>query len=359
MRISDLAVIAIFSVGVIGCAPPLASVKEGEQANFTRVEVFYGTDRSSSGSTEPAKRYGTGRGDLEYGIAQVSIPHTHKRGELEDPIWWLGEFKADPSKHVALLDAQPVPLSTFQGELRSRVAVPGKGNILVFIHGFNCSFEDAVRRTAQIAHDIPFPGVPVTYSWPSVASAGPIAYHTDEGNVKWTEAHLQAFLTNLKAAVGDGARIHLLAHSMGNRAMSEVLKSMARDDTARPFSQVVLAAPDIDKETFQQQIAPAVVRVATRTTLYASSQDRALMISEVISSYPRAGQSSPPLVFVSGLDTIDATGMDTGVLGHSYIGSKPLVLTDLYYLLRHNMTPAERNLLPQPPTGARYWQFQR
>ena len=333
------------------------SPSSGTQEPYVKVEVLYGTDRQRTGESSPARKYGGRRGQLEYGVAQVSIPSSHRRGELEEPVWWLGEFREDPARHVVLLSADTLSAGEFALRIRERTTPEGKRDVLVFIHGFNVSFEEAVRRTAQIAHDIPFPGTPVSYSWPSTASIGPVGYRTDEGNVKWTEPNLRAFLTRIKASVADDVRVHLLAHSMGNRALSEVLRSMSGDADAAPFSQVILAAPDIDRQTFEEQIAPAVVRMASRTTLYASSTDRALKLSAEISSYPRAGQSDPPLVFVHGLDTIDATGIDTGLLGHSYIGSKPIVLTDLFNLLRFGMTPADRKLRPVAPPDVRYWQF--
>lgn len=102
-----------------------------------------------------------------------------------------------------------------------------------------------------------------------------------------------------------------------------------------------------------------MIRTARRTTLYASSQDRALAISETVHSYARAGQSTQPLVYVPGLDTVDASGIDTSALGHSYFADEPLLLNDLFMLVRHGLRPLERNLRAMPPGQPRYWSFVR
>src|SRR5687768_15723765 len=142
---------------------------------------------------------------------------------------------------------------------------------------------------------------------------------------------------------------------MGNRALTKVLQSLAGDTKTALFNQVVLAAPDIDREVFERDIAPPIVRTASRTTMYASSQDRALMLSDQVHNYVRAGQSQPPLVFVQGFDTVDASGIDTSAFGHSYIADEPLLLNDVFLLIRHNLAPGHRNLRGLPPGQQRYW----
>jgi esterase/lipase superfamily enzyme len=341
--------------------PPLDTVRGRPRGvDFVEVEVFYATDRLRTGSTEPVSFYGTGRGALEYGVASVSIPERHKRGELESPSWWRRIiFSPDPSRYMTLLDVSPMTSSEFRHSVVARTGTASQRNIFVFIHGFNVTFEDAVRRTAQIAYDLQFPGTPITYSWPSQGSTAPFGYTTDENNVEWTEPHLRQFLLDLKAGLSGDVRIHLIAHSMGNRALTKVLQSLGGNTKTALFNQVVLAAPDIDREVFERDIAPAMVRTAARTTMYASSQDRALMLSEKVHSYVRAGQSHPPLVFVQGMDTVDASGVDTSTLGHSYLADEPLLLNDLFLLIRHNLAPGDRNLRGLPPGQQRYWSFLR
>jgi esterase/lipase superfamily enzyme len=345
-----MAILALAGCAAVPTAPPTPG--------FVKVEVLYATDRAKTGSARPAEMYGKGRGTLEQGVAEVSIPHTHRAGELESPSWWSFEASPDPAKHVVVMSARALDAEDFARAI-GRTTLPGQRNVLVFVHGFGTSFEDAVRRTGQIAYDLKFPGTPIAYSWPSQGTYNPLGYTTDETNAEWTEPHLKQFLLDLRRSTGSGAKIHLVAHSMGSRALTKVLRSIAADNKEAIFNQVVLAAPDIDREVFVRDIAPAILTIAQRTTLYASSQDKALKLSEEIHNYPRAGQSDPPLVLVRGLDTVDASSVDTSAVGHSYFAEEPLLLKDVFMLICQNRGPADRNLRAMTYSGAPYWALQR
>jgi esterase/lipase superfamily enzyme len=123
------------------------------------------------------------------------------------------------------------------------------------------------------------------------------------------------------------------------------------------FDHVVLAAPDIDAGVFLQ-LADHFVKAAGKTTLYASSNDRALSLSKKFHGSPRAGDilDQRPVV-VGGVDTIDASELDTDLLGHSYYGDHKSVVSDLFYLLQ-GITPEKRfGLVQQQCINGLYWKF--
>ena len=103
---------------------------------------------------------------------------------------------------------------------------------------------------------------------------------------------------------------------------------------------------------------PAIRPSADRITLYASSKDRAIDISNDLHGYPRAGESGEHLVVMDGLDTIDASQVDTDLLGHTYFAQTRVLLSDLYLLLQHGQPPAERNLLERQKDTLTYWAIQ-
>ena len=309
------------------------------------------------------RAYGSERGRLELGACEVSIPATHEPGELEGPSLLRLEFVADPAKHIVVVKAEALPYAAFYDELRARVNASPRRDALVFVHGFNVRFEDAARRTAQIAHDLKFAGAPVCYSWPS--QGGLFQYRVDEKNVAWTAVHLRQFLLDLQRESG-AERIHLVAHSMGNRALTEALRligeQLRADRHAGPvFHQVVLTAPDIDAGYFRDTIAPAITATAERVTLYASSKDRALLVARLLDQAPRAGDSGRELIVLPGLETIDVSEVDLSLLGHAYYGDNQTVLDDIRLLLR-TAAPAETRpgLVRHPgPEGRTYWTLER
>jgi esterase/lipase superfamily enzyme len=335
--------------------PPMAT---GEEP-YEIVEVFYGTDRNRrAGVDDPRWIYGGDRGELRLGTLEVSIPKDHRMGELEAPRWWRLEFRPDPEKHVVLLSVDEMPGDDFARRLRERIDETEHREAFVFVHGYNVDFDEAARRTAQIAYDIHHDLVPLLFSWPSRGTVA--GYPADETNVAWAEPDLREFL-ELVAERSRAAEVHVIAHSMGNRVLTGVLEDFVQDSRAGEeiprFDQIVLVAPDIDADRFRRTIAPALVPAGERVTLYASARDRALEMSRRFHSYPRIGDLSGGVVVMPGIDLIDATAVDTSLTGHSYFADGDSVLSDLFHLFRQGLPPPRLVLEPVGEDPERYWRF--
>ncbi|MDD5557133.1 MAG: alpha/beta hydrolase [bacterium] len=227
----------------------------------------------------------------------------------------------------------------FLAGIRAINEKPG-GSVFVFIHGYNNEFEDAVGRTAQMAYDLNFPGVPVTYIWPTRKAWSPINYTTSEATVQWTKPHLKEFLKTLAQRTG-AKKIHLIAHSMGSRVLADAVEEVAAECGGGLFDQVILAAPDIDSGVFERDIAPRLSASCGRVTLYASSGDSALKLSKKAPGYPRAGEGGEYLVVTRSVDTIDVSEVDLDLLGsaHGYFSVCRDIINDIYALFRHGLSP--------------------
>ena len=308
-----------------------AAADRAEKDGYHRVKVFYGTNRNRTGETEPNKVYGKTRGSMSYGICEVAIPLTHKVGELEAPKWWKMEFSEDPTKHVVLQKVDSLSWRGVAAQLNDTISQASGKNAFVFVHGYNVAFKDAARRTAQIHHDLKFDGAPIFFSWPSRGEITLTSYTHDETNAKWSYSYLKEFL--IKIATDTKAdNIYLVAHSMGTRVLSNAVAGVISDrpDFKKRFREIILAAPDIDAEIFVNDLAPKLVEASQNTTLYASADDRALQTSrEVHGGYARAGDAGENLIVLDNIDTIDATGVDASLLGHSYFAEVTSILTDI------------------------------
>jgi esterase/lipase superfamily enzyme len=283
----------------------------------------------------------------------------HRLGSLESPSIFRLQFTPDPEKHVVLQEVREYPSDAFFGLLKDDVAqqrAHNKRQALVFVHGFNNSFEYAARRTAQLAHDLQYEGVPIFWSWPSNGEL--IKYTYDETNVRWTESHLEQFLRDI-AGLSGAETIHLIAHSMGNRCLTEALKHLATGGgIPASVREVILAAPDIDADTFRDDIAPKIVGPERRVTLYASSRDKALALSKDLHGGWRAGESGDGIVVVPPVETIDATAVDTSFEGHAYFGDSLSVLADIFHLIRDGKEPSKRfGMVAKVLNGKTYWAF--
>lgn len=334
----------------------------GPSEGYTVVKVYYATDRKPAtgvggqggGTVLDYAGERAADGAVSYGAVEVSIPPNHRFAERELPSIWRLEFHADPEKHMTLLSVDAEPKDRFFQDVAGSVkSSPGK-EAFVFVHGYNVSFQGAAIRTAQLAYDFGFKGAPIFYSWPSRARL--IGYEDDEKTVTQSVEDLRQFLEDVANRSG-ATVIHLIAHSMGNRAFLPAVAELAGDRSFanfRKFQNIVLAAPDVDDDVFTKWVMQ-IKKANTPVTLYVSDRDQALLISHTFfNSQPRAGQGGSNALVIPGVDTIDVSKVSMDALGHTYYGDNPDVVSDLLAFLKGKTAP--RPGLTKVPEGAlAYW----
>jgi esterase/lipase superfamily enzyme len=337
---------------------PAQPKERGASTGFTVVHILYATDRKPQTQQGSLEYLGARSDDgaLSYGSCDVSVPETHVLAEVERPDIWKLEFHPDPEKHIVLQKVESETKAQFLKNVAGMVAAsPGK-EAFVFVHGYNVSFEDAAIRTAQLAYDFGFKGAPIFYSWPSRGSL--FGYLDDEQSVEQTAGNLKQFLQDVAASSG-ATVVHLIAHSMGNRALLPVLAQLAADPQFKDFgkfSTVVFAAPDVDRDVFMQ-LAAQIHKPQTKVTLYVSERDQALAASHLLfHKEPRAGEAGSDTIVLPGLDTVDVSKLSMDALGHSYFGDNRNVVQDLLKFLKGQLAP--RPGLSKVPLGSlAYWQL--
>jgi esterase/lipase superfamily enzyme len=354
-----------------GVGSPAPSAPAPPPEDWDIVPVFYGTDRST---VENDKRldYGSGRGRrLELGRALVTVPKLHKVPAIERP--WairipylnvtLYEEAEDPKTHFTMKEINKLTQDEFLALVRERLAASKtyKDHAFIFIHGYNTSFDYALYRTAQIAYDLKFDGAPFAYSWPS--GGGLASYTYDRESSGQAEPFLKQFVELVIKQTG-AKSVSVIAHSMGNQPTLQVLKDLK---AAKPdgviISQIILAAPDVDRDNFEN-IADSIQGLANGVTLYAAANDRALMVSRnFYGGIPRAGDVPPsgPLV-LPGVDTIDVTAasMDSLGLNHSGYAENNALLADIGLLIQSGTRPpGTRTPTLEEITTAKgpYWRY--
>lgn len=346
--------ITIFDKDAVAVAAAYRAL-EGN-GKFARLKVSYATNRQIK-DDDGKLHYTAESGDLSFGYCYVSIPKDHRMGEMEAPSKLRFEFKPNPEKHIVLMSAAKTSREEFFNDINTLLRSTSGSNAFVFVHGFNVTFEDAARRTAQMAYDLEFNGVPVFFSWPSQGNIP--TYTVDERNIEWAEADLKGFLLDfLRHSQADN--VYVIGHSMGTRALARSIVSIGAEDSvaAKKLKGVILAAPDIDAVVFKRDIAPKLIGTGRNVTLYASSNDRALGLSKKIHGYQRAGETTGELVIVNGMDTIDASNVDTSLVGHTYYGDNRSIISDMHYLLKTQLPVKDRaGLSSVGKEPSLYWIF--
>ncbi len=295
----------------------------------TEVDILVATTREPS--DDPADLYSGERGPrLSYVDLTVSIPPTNVRtiGEVQRPKTAVG----DPEREFVVVAAERLdPAGALTAVSRRAATVPGR-RVMVFVHGYNNRFDDAVFRLAQIVHDSDADVTPVLFTWPSRARL--LSYGYDRESANFSRTELETVLRSLAndKAVGE---VNILAHSMGNWLTMEALRQMAiRDGAISPkISTVMLAAPDVDVDVFREQMRD-IGDSHPEMILFVSGDDRALAVSRRLwQSSQRLGAIDPTIepfrsqIAGSDLTVIDLTEVRTGdSLHHGKFAESPEVV---------------------------------
>jgi esterase/lipase superfamily enzyme len=292
----------------------------------------------------------------------VYVPEAHRFGETGTGFWnRLLRFDLRDDR-LRLQDVKRQERDAFFADIHQAMkAARDDGeqpHALFFLHGFNVTFAGAAIRAAQIGYDLKVPGATAFFSWPSRGSV--TAYPADEASIEASERAITDFIVDF-AANCHAERIHVVAHSMGNRGLLRVLQRIAANAQTRgkvKFGQVFLAAPDVDRDLFLD-LAHHYTDHADRTTLYASDGDFAVHLSSKLHDAPRAGYFMPYTV-APGIDTVAVPYFDIDLLGHSYFAQAEALLHDIHDLMRHNEAPAKRQRITAVVhEGTAFWELRR
>ncbi len=279
-RVRAVVALALLGGLVAGCGgrPYGTLIATAPDPQAGTVDLMVATTRAPV--TQPAGvMFGGSRGlGLDFADIVVSIPPGRAPGEVR----WPTTGPADPTRDFAVLRTDRMTLAEAKANFDRRVrAVPGR-RVLVFVHGFNTRFEEAVYRFAQIVYDSNVKVAPVLFTWPSGGNVTDYVY--DRDSAMYSRDALEKVLQAIADDPNVGS-ISILAHSMGNYVLVELLRQMSIRDRGLPskIRDVMLASPDIDVDVFRRQIA--TIDASPRTTqftLFVSRDDRALGLSSLI-----------------------------------------------------------------------------
>jgi esterase/lipase superfamily enzyme len=227
----------------------------------------------------PGVIFGGARGKgLDFADISVSIPPGHKPGDVEFP----GRPPGDPERDFVTMRVDRMNLAEAKATFNARVArTPGR-KVLIFVHGYNTRFEEAVYRFAQIVHDANVDVAPILFTWPSGGNVTDYVY--DRDSAMYSRDAFETMLAALVANPNVGS-ISILAHSMGNYLTVETLRQMSIRDHGLPskIRDVMLASPDIDVDVFRRQIAEIDASPrSTQFTVFVSRDDKALSLSSFL-----------------------------------------------------------------------------
>ena len=326
-----LATVILVGSVLAGCAARPAGVLTPVDAsvpNAARVDLLVATTRAPS-ADQGILFTGERENRISLTEIAVSIPPSDRRqaGQVQ----WPTTLPPNPETDFATLKVTPLA-GVRQTQAWLKQNVPRNRRVLLFVHGFNNHFDDAVYRLAQIVHDSGADAAPVLFTWPSRGSI--FAYGYDRESANFSRDALEETLRRIASDPGVG-EITVMAHSMGAWLVMETLRQMAIRDgrvTAK-VQNVILASPDVDVDVFATQWR-GVGQPRPRLTVFVSRSDAALKISRRLAgNIDRLGQIDPmsepfhSALEKSGIDVIDLTDLrGSNALNHSKFADNPQVV---------------------------------
>ena len=309
----------------------------------SQIDMLVATTRQPSGN--PATLFNGERSPKPYLTnIVVSIPPKRESGTVQ----WPERLPPNPATDFAVTRVRQID-TVSEGRAWFRQHIIG-GHALVFIHGFNNTYEDSVFRLAQIVHDSGMQATPMLFTWPSRAKL--TAYEYDKESTNYSRTALEQALRVL-AEDPDVKDITILAHSMGTWLAMESLRQMGIRDghVNSKIRDVILASPDIDIQVFAKQY----VEMGTprpKFTIFVSQDDRALAASSLITGrVARLGGINPAeepyrsRLEEAGITAIDLTKVKTGDrLNHGKFAESPEIVQLIGQRLMTGQTLTDSNI---------------
>ncbi len=259
---------------------PVNAIADGT----TQVPILVVTTRQAT-PNNPGTMFSGERGDTtSYAAVTVSVPPDAARtvGQVQ----WPASAPGDPRRDFVTTAARYIDKTEFSSAIDT-MARSGRKRVLVFVHGFNNKFDEAVFRFAQIVYDSRSQAIPVLFTWPSRGELALRAYTYDRESANYSRDALEQLLATLSQDPNI-SEINVVAHSMGNwltmealRARSIQMASAPNRNRADKLKNVFLVAPDVDVDVFRSQIQ-RMGPYRPRTALFVSRDDTALDASKII-----------------------------------------------------------------------------
>jgi esterase/lipase superfamily enzyme len=282
------------------------------------------------------------------------------------------------NEEIRLRVSRRLEPGAFVNEIRQVVDKSPGRSLLIVIHGFRERFPSALRKTAFIASVLDINTPVLVFDWPGDQGSSLRGYRASRQIANQSGADLARALKVIVNEVKPD-NLSLIANSMGGEvvvaAFSDLYKSPQWSDGAGEIAHVVLTAPDVDHNEFDETFKDEIRALADNLTVYVSSNDRALLMSRLINREKRAGEStlSPDMldeaVMISRLidpdsdliSLVDVTPVNRTRNFHNFSLETPEYYDDLYLRLTSQERAPRSRLIyrVRTPDGSEYWVLTR
>ena len=382
-----LVVLVLVGLVLFFYRPTRLALERAEAFRFRRMLVtrlgdqdayrfFYVTNRRLGADDGPLEeRFGNERERvLKFGFFDTELEPTLGLGMIINPTDWF------QNEEIQLRQVQLLEQSEFIAQLRQQVQDSPLRSILINVNGFRERFPSALRKTAFLSHVLDINSPVLVFDWPGDQGSTPRGYRRAQRIAGESGAELAQTLGLIIRQV-QPERLWLVANSMGGEVVVHAFSILYQEadlaDAEVEIEDVVLTAPDVDREEFNNQFKREIAALARNLTVYVSSNDRALLISRVLNRGRRLGEATlnprNPDQFEEAarvlelvepnselITLVDVTPVNRTRNFHNFSLETPEFFDDLFLRLTNTNTPSNRLIYQvRTPDGAVYWVLTR
>jgi esterase/lipase superfamily enzyme len=330
--------------------------------------LFVTNRRFESDDGPLEERFGNAREEiLKFGYFDTKIQPSLGLGMLIDATAWF------QNEEIQLIEVRELEQAAFVRQARTFIQGSPYRSLLVVVHGFKEAFPSALRKTSFLSHVLDVNTPVLLFDWPGNQGSMLRGYRRAHRVAKASGTELARTL-QLIIQVIQPDRLWLIANSMGGQVVADAFEQLYKKadlaDAETEIENVVLTAPDVDHDEFDNQFKQEITALAKNLTVYVSSNDRALLMSRIINRGRRRGEStlSPDQLEEAHrvadlvdpgselITLVDVTPVNRTRNFHNFSLETPEFFDDLYLRLTNSETPRSRLIYQaQAPNGVVYW----
>ena len=329
----------------------------------------YVTNRVPADQAGPVEeRFGSTRGEeLRFGFFDTEIEPSLGLGMLINPTDWF------QNEEIQVRNVEPLARQLFVERMRSLVESSPFRSLLVVVHGFRERFPSALRKTAFLGHVLDINSPVLLFDWPGDQGSSLAGYRRAHQIASESGTELATTLELIIREI-QPERLWVVANSMGAQVVADAFSLLHQQpdlaDAETEIEDVVLTAPDVSHDEFDERFKQEITALAKDLTVYVSSNDRALLVSRLVNRGRRRGESSlspdqlEEAARISELiepdsdliTLVDVTPVNRTRNFHNFSLETPEFFDDLYLRLGNQFTPYSRLLYRiETPDRQVYW----
>ena len=357
------------------------ALRRAENFIFTRMTVsqlgdqgamryFFVTNRQKTNDDEVLEnRFGNQRGtELNFGLFDTRVEPSVGLGMFINPSEWF------QNEEIVVNNMEALQQEAFVTQLRDLVDASPRRSLLIVIHGYRERFPSALRKTSFVGHILDINSPVMVFDWPGDQGSSLRGYRNARNIAAESGAELAKTLELIVRDINPD-RLWLIANSMGGEVVAHAFSHLYQNpefaDAGVEFEDVVLTAPDVSHEEFDNQFKREITSLTKNLTVYVSSNDRALVMSRIVNrGDTRRGEStlSPDMLEEAErvaqlvdpdselVTLVDVTPVNRTRNFHNFSLETPEFFDDLFLRLINEQTPFARPLYRlETPEGASYW----